>query len=148
MRPIIATKLQTARIRDHVGLSERQRMRRTAIWICRFGYQKQKPPPTSSAEEVSATLALDHAIVKTESIDDVRYHEALVETKDTERQVHFPPVDAKDGVGVRIPCQGVAAAMTFALFTAANSGDSPEPAKSIDLHFALGPLRFHILLAK
>jgi hypothetical protein len=44
----------------------------------------QKSPATSSAEKISATLALDYVIVKIESIDDVPYYEAPVETKDTE----------------------------------------------------------------
>jgi hypothetical protein len=62
----------------------------------------------------------DYAIVKVESID--RYYEALVETKDTPSP--RPCRRQGRGWGSQNPCQGVAAAMAFALFTAANSGHS------------------------
>jgi hypothetical protein len=55
-----------------------------------------------------------------------------VETKDNGTTCGFPPLSTlRTKVGARIPCQGVAAAMTFTLFTAANSGHSPVPAYSI-----------------
>src|ERR1700722_6043145 len=82
---------QTARIRDHVGLSERQRMHRTANHGPADSDTNKSPQRLRVPKRVSATLALDHAIVKTESIDNVHCHEALVETKDTERQKCLSP---------------------------------------------------------
>jgi hypothetical protein len=124
-------------------------MRKTALMYgsADSGY-KQKSPATSSAEEVSATLALDHVIVKAESkLMMSHYHEASVETKDTEREhVRFPLSTLRTKGGGYNPMPRRRRSNDFTLFTGANSGHSPGIV--LTLHFALGPLRFHILLAK
>jgi len=88
--PVIATKLQTARIRDHVGLSERRRIRKTAIMDLQIRIQTKVPSDFELSKRYQPLWLLTMLSSRQNQIDDVHYHEAPVETKDMEWHVPLP----------------------------------------------------------
>ena len=134
-----------ARIRDHVRLSERRRMRKNAIM------DLQNSDTNKSLQRLRVSKRYQPLWLLTMlSSRQNQFMMSIAEAPGGDEghgtTCAFPPVDAKDEGGGLESHAKASSQQWFHSVYCCQFG--PQSRYSIDLHFALGPLRFHILLAK